>query len=216
MIIANLDTSQLSRKEREKYFRKTEILNAALKVFAEKGFENAKLEEIAAEAEFGKGTLYNYFENKEELYKELVITLLKNNYNFVKEVADSSNLLQEYLEKFIDKVYSLYDENKYSFSLMLRLRGTLFLQNNSELISSHIDEIQEKIVNIHIDKINNAINKGEIDEVNAPMLIMALRSMIFSVFHCIKCFDNDNAYDLNEYKMLIMNIINNGLFNKKR
>ena len=54
---------KLSRKEREKIERKNSILNAAKKVFAQKGFEKATLDEIAEEAEFGKGTLYNYFKN---------------------------------------------------------------------------------------------------------------------------------------------------------
>lgn len=38
------------------------MLDAALAVFAERGYEQARLEEIAERAEFGKGTLYNYFD----------------------------------------------------------------------------------------------------------------------------------------------------------
>lgn len=48
------------------------MLDAALAVFGEKGFEGATLDEIADRAEFGKGTLYNYFPGgKEELYHAL-------------------------------------------------------------------------------------------------------------------------------------------------
>lgn len=48
------------------------MLDAALAVFGEKGFEGATLDEIAERAEFGKGTLYNYFPGgKEELYYAL-------------------------------------------------------------------------------------------------------------------------------------------------
>ena len=44
------------------------VLDAARTVFAEKGYADATLEEIAQRAEFGKGTLYNYFEGgKEEI-----------------------------------------------------------------------------------------------------------------------------------------------------
>ena len=51
----------LSRRDREKLFKRSEILLSAQEVFAEKGFAQATLEEIATRAEFGKGTLYNYF-----------------------------------------------------------------------------------------------------------------------------------------------------------
>lgn len=57
-----------SRRERERLMRRDAILEAALVVFAEKGYRNATLDEIAERAEFGKGTLYNYFpEGKEGL-----------------------------------------------------------------------------------------------------------------------------------------------------
>ena len=66
------DPSLLSRRERERLGRRLAMLDAALAVFGEKGFEGATLDEIAERAEFGKGTLYNYFPGgKEELYRTL-------------------------------------------------------------------------------------------------------------------------------------------------
>lgn len=57
-----------SRKEREKRAREMEILKAARELFVSKGFRETTLEEIAHHAEFGKGTLYNYFASKEDLF----------------------------------------------------------------------------------------------------------------------------------------------------
>lgn len=47
--------------------RRAQILEAAAKVFAEKGFQQATISEIAAEAGVSEGTIYNYFRSKEEL-----------------------------------------------------------------------------------------------------------------------------------------------------
>ena len=55
-----------SRRQRERLIRQQAILEAAQKEFAEKGYAQAKLEDIAKRAEFGKGTLYNYFEGGKE------------------------------------------------------------------------------------------------------------------------------------------------------
>jgi AcrR family transcriptional regulator len=52
--------------------RRQAILDAALSVFAERGFEAARLEDVAARAGVAKGTLYLYFRDKEALFEELV------------------------------------------------------------------------------------------------------------------------------------------------
>jgi AcrR family transcriptional regulator len=53
--------------ERRPEARPQELLEAALRVFATRGYRNTRLEEVAAEAGVTKGALYHYFENKEEL-----------------------------------------------------------------------------------------------------------------------------------------------------
>ena len=54
------------RKEREKERRRQQIMVAAKRVFSNKGFNKATMEDIAQEAELSPGTLYLYFKNKEE------------------------------------------------------------------------------------------------------------------------------------------------------
>lgn len=65
-----------ARWRRRKDARPQEILEAALAVFAEKGFAAAKMEEIAARARVSKGTIYLYFESKEMVFKALVHEML--------------------------------------------------------------------------------------------------------------------------------------------
>ncbi|HEX2592437.1 MAG TPA: TetR/AcrR family transcriptional regulator, partial [Rhizomicrobium sp.] len=66
------DPGQTARWKRRKDARPSEILDAALAVFAEKGFAGARMEDIAARAGVTKGTIYLYFENKEAVFKSLV------------------------------------------------------------------------------------------------------------------------------------------------
>lgn len=56
------------RKEREKGARREEIINAAEKIFFEKGLAQATMDDIAEAAELSKGTLYLYYKSKEDLY----------------------------------------------------------------------------------------------------------------------------------------------------
>jgi AcrR family transcriptional regulator len=64
---------------RRKEQRPDEVLQAALKVFVEKGFGAARLEDIAAEAGISKGTIYLYFASKEDVFEALVQETLKPN-----------------------------------------------------------------------------------------------------------------------------------------
>ncbi|WP_412060961.1 TetR/AcrR family transcriptional regulator [Rubrivirga sp. IMCC45206] len=66
------DAPLLTRRDRERLARREAMLDAALAVFGEHGFEGATLDGIADRAEFGKGTLYNYFPGgKDELFHAL-------------------------------------------------------------------------------------------------------------------------------------------------
>ena len=60
------------RWRRRKEARPAEIVEAALEVFAEKGFSAARIDDVAARAGISKGTLYLYFASKEELFKAVV------------------------------------------------------------------------------------------------------------------------------------------------
>lgn len=60
------------RWERRKDARPAELLAAALELFIDKGYAGTKLDDVAARAGVSKGTLYLYFENKEELFKAVV------------------------------------------------------------------------------------------------------------------------------------------------
>ncbi|MBU6443632.1 MAG: TetR/AcrR family transcriptional regulator [Alphaproteobacteria bacterium] len=66
------DVVQPQRWKRRKAARPQEILDAAMSVFAAKGYAGTRMEDIAHEAGITKGTIYLYFENKEAVLKALV------------------------------------------------------------------------------------------------------------------------------------------------
>ena len=60
------------RWERRKDARPQELLEAAIDLFVERGYAATRLEDVARRAGVSKGTLYLYYENKEELFKAVV------------------------------------------------------------------------------------------------------------------------------------------------
>ncbi|NCC26054.1 MAG: TetR/AcrR family transcriptional regulator, partial [Deltaproteobacteria bacterium] len=57
-----------TRRERERLRQRQDILAGALALFAEKGYHNVSMQEIAERTEFATGTLYKFFPSKEDLY----------------------------------------------------------------------------------------------------------------------------------------------------
>ncbi len=67
----------MNRKERETQLRRNIIIEAAEELFLHQGYDHTSMEEIAHKSEFSKGTLYNYFNSKEDLYLAIAIKAYK-------------------------------------------------------------------------------------------------------------------------------------------
>lgn len=61
------------RRQREKEQRKTEIIEAAERLFFSRSYEDVSMEDIAREVELNKATIYLYFKNKEALFATIVL-----------------------------------------------------------------------------------------------------------------------------------------------
>jgi AcrR family transcriptional regulator len=67
-----IDTQSSGRMDRKKEATRQNILTAALKLFQRDGYEPVTMEQIAAEADIAKGTLYNYYPVKEAIISDYI------------------------------------------------------------------------------------------------------------------------------------------------
>jgi AcrR family transcriptional regulator len=74
---------------RRKTARPAEIIEAALTVFAERGFEAATTDEIAARAGIAKGAIYRYFDNKEELFRAVIRAAIVSNLDNIRAAVEA-------------------------------------------------------------------------------------------------------------------------------
>ena len=105
-----MSTTKLSRKEREKLGHRKEILEAALSLFSINGFHNVSMQDIADKSEFGIGTLYTFFESKEQLFVELIKAGIEKIGRLLIPILDSDQeeekKLSEYIRAHVDLVES--------------------------------------------------------------------------------------------------------------
>jgi AcrR family transcriptional regulator len=84
--------------------RPREILDAALTVFVEKGFAATKLDDVAVAAGISKGLLYRYFDNKAELFKEVIRQTLVTTIRDVGDRARASENALAALDVFLQQL----------------------------------------------------------------------------------------------------------------
>jgi AcrR family transcriptional regulator len=135
------------RKEREKERRRQQIIVAAKRVFSEKGFNKATMEDIAKEAELSPGTLYLYFKNKEELYASLSLRILQYLHIRVTHVNKETTLSPDQkLAALMEAMYDVYDFDPLIIINMFHLQSSETLKNLSESLLSEIKELSQKSI----------------------------------------------------------------------
>jgi TetR/AcrR family fatty acid metabolism transcriptional regulator len=96
------------------------ILAAAARLFATQRFHEARMEDIAAAAEVGKGTLYRYFKDKDELYDALLVRAGEQLSRRLAEVMERVGGARARLEAIIAAVVGYFDEQPHLFDLIHR------------------------------------------------------------------------------------------------
>ena len=85
------------------------ILAAAKQLFAHRGFQETSMSDIAEACELGKATLYYYFPNKEELYREIIRSHTEEYYRLLTEsiaaVDRSDEMVRHLVHEFVDMAY---------------------------------------------------------------------------------------------------------------
>ncbi|MCX7634348.1 MAG: TetR/AcrR family transcriptional regulator [Syntrophales bacterium] len=117
-------TERTRRKEKEHQFRRSEILQEAAKVFAQKGFYNTTMAEIAASSGFAIGTLYHFFDSKEALYMALITEKLDLMHTGIREAVGKKSGVVDKIRTMVDAYFRFVEENPDFCTLFIRSDGT--------------------------------------------------------------------------------------------
>ncbi len=144
--------------------KRTLIMEAAIEVFAEKTFQGASVSLIAKKAGISKGLLYNYFESKEALLKEIV----KNASNLVYQYFDPNHdgiLTKEEFFFFLKKNIQVVKENVNYW----KLYSALVLQPDvMKLIEHDFDEVTANYGKL----VYNLFTKCGVKDVKGELLLL--------------------------------------------
>jgi AcrR family transcriptional regulator len=113
----------MNRKERDRQLRKADIMRAAERVFALKGYHKAAMQDIAREAQYATGTVYLYFKDKQMLYLSLLEEKMGNLTAILREgtvhIADA----EDKLRIFIQVSLGFFEKNQDFFRIFFSERS---------------------------------------------------------------------------------------------
>lgn len=201
---------KLTRKEREREFKKHEILDAAIEIFAHKGFYSTTLDEIAEKSEFGKGTIYNYFANKEEIYKEIVSSIVENHKNTILKIDESTNCLYEFQLESFKKHFMFCLNNKDAFLLLVATKMNPAINHSIEL-NDILEKSEKEIINHLIIRLKESIERKEIRDLDLTKLLRFIKNSTFVYVYEILISENIKEEEIEKEAKFITDIIFNGI-----
>jgi len=101
--------------------RRREILNAAQVVFDIKGYAASTVEEIAVRANISKGSIYNYFDSKEDLFAAVFAEALASDHSVVDGIVSSNVSAPQKLQGLLDQVFQRLESFTRSGRLIMEL-----------------------------------------------------------------------------------------------
>jgi TetR/AcrR family transcriptional regulator len=171
-----------SRKERERLRHRQEILSAALKLFAEKGFYNVSMHEIAEAAEFATGTLYNFFPSKEDLFFELLVFCAEESLAIILPTLEGSEDEREKLACFIAVHERVAVEQAAAIQLYLLENRGRYLPGPK--VEAKKKEVDARVVSRLSEVLAAGVRKGLFNDIDplvaAKCLLATLESMILA------------------------------------
>lgn len=133
------------RKNNEKYYR---IIEAATKVFAKKGFYQSKISEIAKEAKVADGTIYIYFENKDDilisLFEEQMKGVIENMEVQISGIDDPARKLERFASTHLDLIEKNQDMAEI-IQVELRQSGKFMKEYKNEKFIQYLNIIEDII-----------------------------------------------------------------------
>jgi len=185
------------------------ILDAALKIIYEKGFDVAKISDVAKESQITEPTIYQYFKGKEDLLFRVVEELSEKSLQYVNEHIQGIVGAQNKLRKFIWSYLKYNDLHREYLTLVL-----LDCRNNIGFYSSKAHDIVRKYSSLCLSILNEGINEGVFQsDINTSLvrdlILGALDTEAYTMIATNEINDTSSDYES------LMLLFDNMLFKKE-
>ncbi|MFN8117016.1 MAG: TetR/AcrR family transcriptional regulator [Bacteroidia bacterium] len=176
------------------------IIEAAETVFHEKGFDGARMQEIADKANINKGLLHYYFKSKDALFDAIFNMAIKRMSGNINSILKMEISLDEKIDLIIDSYMNLLLRN----SSLPRFVITELNKDSDRFIKKYLSGEISHVFARFIDSVQLEINKGKIKPIDPRHLFMNMLSMILFPFIGKPMIQTLMGVDNNEFNKLML------------
>jgi AcrR family transcriptional regulator len=170
----------LDRKEREFKRREEDVLAAALSLFTRDDWQAVTIDQIAAKAEIGKGTVYLHFASKDEIYARLVIEFFGEILARMKALDDSQPVLDQIaaaMRVFWESFQGRPDYRR----LESYCRREDFRKLVGEKTSGELDALDQRFMGVLEPIVRRGLAEGVLEPRPAEAIYLALRTTVIGL-----------------------------------
>ncbi len=131
-----------SKRERNKAANRAAILQAGREVFVEMGFGAANVRDIVRRTDLAAGTFYNYFPDKESVFRALVEESAAEILVRAREARRRATTLQAFVEDGFRAYFQFVSEDRDTLDLMRRNAGTIRTLFDEPAIGAGMEELR--------------------------------------------------------------------------
>lgn len=216
----------MERERHRQEENRRSILQAAEKVFVQKGYSLSTVDDIAEEAQFSKATLYRYFKSKSDILLEIIYGSFKTSYQEIKKIQKKSLSAEEKLRELINYIFSYYHEKKNLARIMVMEKAAMEKITKTKLgfqvahgqvhpdIPPRFLDKMRQISDLISEVIKEGVESGEFRDVDAQDAGVVLGSLIRG-FH-FRGPLHDREYSIEEATDLIHSFFLIGINREKK
>lgn len=186
--------------------KKRLILEKALEVFTEKDYQHATVDEIAEKAEIGKGTVYRYFKNKEELYLELLELAAQARREIIQENIRMIEDLRGKLGRFVIALLRFTKNQPQYFKILTAEVGA----GNADF-SLKVKTVQNEHQEILRQLLTEGVRQNKFREMNPFIASVYLNKLIEGA---LQIFEREPSLSADQIVLTMLDLIWNGLGKK--
>ena len=138
-------TGKLQRKEKEFRFRRAQILDEAVKLFAAKGFHETTMAQIAEASGFSIGSLYHFFRGKEELYSVMVMEKVRMMYDEIMGSVSREPSIHGKIKALVRSHFAYVEHHIDFYRLLVGHESGLRSEGLKKLRDSILDEHRKHV-----------------------------------------------------------------------
>jgi AcrR family transcriptional regulator len=213
---------ELHRQEENRRF----ILRAAERIFVQKGYRLATVDDIAEEAQFSKATIYRYFESKSDIFYQIIFRSFEESLYGINKIQLKQLSAERKMKELIGFIISTYHKKKNLSRILFMDKAAIkkFVKENSDFhatqpslhpeISPQIKSQMEQISAVIADILREGVKTGEFRDMDVQDASVVLGALLRGFY--FRGPIQEKKYSIQETTDLLHSFFLNGIKKHKQ